>query len=146
MKLLKNFKFFEANENLKSRADLDKCWHNAKIGDIIEEHYIYNYVQYLHDDYDGAFSDGDLGDRIENYDRYKLSEVLISEIDTEEFETSNHLIKKYKERLKIDTNYPPIIIEKIGYPSKYKYGIIDGTHRAISVGKTQEKIKAWIGV
>lgn len=139
MRHLKTYKIFEANEKLKSRANLDKCWYNAKIGDVIEEEYIYNYIQYLHDDYEGAFIDGDLGSRIEEFNRYKLTEINISEIDLDEFYIDNDSVNEYKSIINNTGDYPPIVVDN-------EYRIIDGSHRAVAVSKLQDKIKAWIGI
>jgi hypothetical protein len=139
MKHLKTYKIFEANEKLKSRADLNKCWYNAKIGDKISEEYIYNYVQYLHDDYEGAFIDGDLGDRIEEFEIYKLTELSISQIDLDEFDINEDSVQEYKSIIKETGDYPPIVVDE-------DYRIIDGAHRAVAVSELQDKIKAWVGV
>ena len=139
MRHLKTYKIFEANEKLKSRADLNKCWYNAKIGDKISEEYIYNYVQYLHDDYEGAFIDGDLGDRIEEFEIYKLTELSISQIDLDEFYINEDSVLEYKSIIEETGDYPPIVVDE-------DYRIIDGAHRAVAVSKLQDKIKAWVGI
>jgi hypothetical protein len=139
MNHLKTYKIFEANEKLKSRADLNKCWYNAKIGDKISEEYIYNYVQYLHDDYEGAFIDGDLGNRIEEFEVYRFVELPISQIDLSEFDINNDSVEEYKNIIKNTGDYPPIVIDD-------DYRIIDGAHRALAVSELQDKIKAWIGI
>ena len=139
MKHLKTYKIFEANEKLKSRADLDKCWYNAKIGDKISEEYIYNYVQYLHDDYEGAFIDGDLSDRIEEFEIYKLTELSISQIDLDEFYINEDSVLEYKSIIEETGDYPPIVVDE-------DYRIIDGAHRAVAVSELQDKIKAWVGI
>lgn len=139
MRHLKTYKIFEANEKLKSRADLNKCWYNAKIGDKISEEYIYNYVQYLHDDYEGAFIDGDLGDRIEEFEIYKLTELSISQIDLDEFYINEDSVLEYKSIIEETGDYPPIVVDE-------DYRIIDGVHRAVAVSELQDKIKAWVGI
>jgi len=139
MKHLKAYKIFEANERLKSRAHLDECWYNAKIGDVISEEYIYNYVQYLHDDYEGAFIDGDLGDRIEEFERYKLVELSLSDIDLEEFSIDADSVSDYKNTIEKTGDYPPIVVDD-------EYRIIDGAHRAVAVSELSDKIKAWVGI
>lgn len=139
MKHLKTYKIFESNEKLKSRADLNKCWYNANIGDEISEEYIYNYVQYLHDDYEGAFIDGDLGNRIEEFEVYRFVELPISQIDLSEFDINNDSVEEYKNIIKNSGDYPPIVIDD-------DYRIIDGSHRALAVSELQDKIKAWIGI
>jgi len=61
---MKHLKIFES---FLPRAQHFKniCWYNAKIGDVLPEEDIYQYIQSIHDDYEGSFIDGDLGDRIE---------------------------------------------------------------------------------
>ena len=139
MRHLKTYKIFEANEKLKSRAYLNKCWYNAKIGDKISEEYIYNYVQYLHDDYEGAFIDGDLGDRIEEFEIYKLTELSISQIELDEFYINEDSVLEYKSIIEKTGDYPPIVVDE-------DYRIIDGAHRAVAVSELQDKIKAWVGI
>jgi ParB-like nuclease domain len=136
-------KLNEANQNLKSRAHLDECWYNAKLGDIVSEEYIYNYVQYLHDDYDGGFVDGDLGDRIEEYGRYKLMEIPISEIELDDFQVDDWAIVEYKNKIKETGDYPPIVLDDKQHG---KYGIIDGNHRGLALSELQKTIKAWVGI
>jgi ParB-like nuclease domain len=133
----------ESNERLKSRAHLDECWYNAKLGDIVPEEYIYNYIQYLHDDYEGGFIDGDLGDRIEEFGKYKLMEIPLSEIDLEEFDLDDWAVGEYKEKTIQTNNYPPIVLED---RQNFKYRIIDGNHRINAIKELNYKtIKAWVG-
>ena len=134
----------EANKNLESRVHLDECWYKAKIGDIVPEEYIYNYCQYLHDDYEGAFVEGDLGDRIEEYGKYKLMEIPISEISLDEFDLDDWAVGDYKDKIKETNDYPPIVLDDKQYG---KHRIIDGTHRINAIKELGLKtIKSWVGV
>ena len=139
MRHIKTYKVFEANERLKSRAYLEQCWHGAEVGDVVPEEYIYNYVQYLHDDYEGAFVDGDLGDRIEEFGKYKLVDLSLSEIDLDEFNIDDVSVSDYKSIIEDTDDYPPIVVDD-------EYRIIDGAHRAVAVSELRDKIRAWVGI
>ncbi len=138
MKYIKNFQLFEDTQNI-----INLCYHNAKINDIITEDIIYQYVQLLHREYDD-FVEGDLGDRIEKYSKYKLKEILINKININEFDTNDYLIDEIIIKINNNNNYPPIILE-----SEYfnEYSIIDGAHRTNALYKLGYKfIKAWVGI
>ena len=133
----------ESNEKLKSRANLDECWYNAKIGDIVPEEYIYNYIQYLHDDYEGAFVDGNLGDRIEEFSEYKLMEIPIKDIHINEWDLDDWAVSDFKKQIKGSGDYPPIVLGEI---EDGKRTIIDGTHRSNALSELgYNTIIAWVG-
>ena len=58
---MKHIKLFESYKADRKKEILDLAWHNAKIGDVLDESDIYQYVQELHGNDD--FIEGDLGDR-----------------------------------------------------------------------------------
>jgi hypothetical protein len=116
------------------------CWYNAKIGDVLTEEDIYQYIQSIHDDYEGSFIDGDLGDRIEEFEEYELKTIPISEIDIDEFSLDTSKMKDYIKEYKNSNNYPPIVLND-------EYGIIDGTHRVNALERIGLKeVKAWVGI
>lgn len=152
MKHLKSYKIFE--ELSRKEEYLNLCWTNAKIGDVLSESDIYNYVQELHRN-EEDFYDGDLGERIGQFDKYVLTEVKIESIDIEEFELDEDYMNDYIDMYKSSNNYPPIVLDgDLGVSSgrwrngKYVnlYTIIDGNHRANALSKIGIKnIKAWVG-
>lgn len=111
---------------------------SPEIGDVLSESDIYSYVERIHPDYEGAFVDGDLGERIERFSKYTLMLVNIDEIDIEEFELDEDKVSEYEEEFRNRNDYPPIVLDgdkdisSVRYKNgKYvsSYTIIDGTHR-----------------
>ena len=100
---------------------------NVTIGDVYDESDIYTYVQKLHHKRREDFSEGDLGDRIEEYPYYIVKEIPISDIDLDEFYLDEDDVEEYMDMIIERQSYPPIVISK-----KYMsyHSIIDGTHRA----------------
>jgi hypothetical protein len=136
MKHLKVFESFLSNEQYLK----DICWYNAKIGDILFEEDIYQYIQVIHDDYESAFIDGDLGSRIEEFEKYKLKLIPINKIDIDEFSIDTSKMREYMIEYKKSDNYPPIVLND-------EYGIIDGTHRVNALERLGIKeVKAWVGI
>lgn len=85
-------------------------------------------------------TEGDLGDRIEEYSEYVLKEIDIKEIDIEEFILDEDLIEEYEEKYSKSKKYPPIVLDS-------DYRIIDGSHRfnvLYNLGIT--KILAFVGI
>jgi predicted methyltransferase len=94
---------------------------NIKVGEVYDESDVYGYTQRIHHT-DDDFIDGDLGERIEEYEKYIVEEVNISDIEIDEFQIDDSLVDEYKERFNKYKTYPPIVLNS-------EYGIIDGTHR-----------------
>ena len=136
---MKHLKIFES---FLPRAQHFKniCWYNAKIGDVLPEEDIYQYIQSIHDDYESSFIDGDLGDRIEEFEEYELKMIPTSEIDIDEFSLDTSKMKDYIKEYKNSNNYPPIVLND-------EYGIIDGTHRVNALERLGVKeVKSWVGI
>jgi len=80
------------------------------------------------------FYEGDITNRIYNFEKYQVVEIPINKINMEGYEIDrddvNEYIKKYKE---LET-YPPIILGY--YDWRWGYDIVDGNHR----GKALKKI------
>lgn len=135
MKYLKLFESFSRKEHF-----LNLCWYNSNIGDILYEEDIYQYVQSIHDDYESSFIDGDLGNRIEEYEQYELKFVPIDKIDIDEFSLDTSKMREYIEEYKKSNDYPPIVLND-------EYGVIDGTHRVNALERLGIKeVKAWVGI
>ena len=69
MRHLKTYKIFEAKESI-----LDLCWYNSEIDQILPQSDIFDYIKKLHRNKDD-FYDGDLGERIGEFSKYKLMEI-----------------------------------------------------------------------
>lgn len=139
------------HESKSSRFDqIMNIINNTKIGDVLPEDIVYQYVQELHQDDD--FIDGDLGDRIERFSKYRLQKIELSYIDLDEFNLSEEIADEFAERYKETGYYPPIVLEytcrcKIACDCEYLYRIIDGNHRANGlkhIGETY--ILAFVGL
>lgn len=122
---------------------------NAKVGDILDNETIWLYVEYLvmygeKQDYDNCFVDGDLGDRLDEYEKYKLKEISIDELNLEEWDLHDFYVDIYKEKFLGNKEYPPIVVGKKEYGT---YSIIDGLHRANALKESGvEKILAFVGI
>lgn len=95
----------------RSEQFQDLCWKNAKVGDIVDESDVYQYAQSLHRNYDD-FHEGDLGDRIENYKSYKLTEIDIDKLDLDEWDKDEDLVEAIEAKIEKTGTYPPIIIDR----------------------------------
>ena len=94
--MISSFKIFE-NEYYKQRVNnIMNTINSAKVGDVLSEDIIYQYVQILHGNDD--FVDGDLGDRIEEYSRYILKEVNISDLNIDEYYRFDDLVDEYSNK------------------------------------------------
>jgi hypothetical protein len=150
---MKHLKTFEGFNYDKSRyvGILDKI-NNAKVGDILPEDIIYQYVEYLvvsgslTQEYGSSFVDGDLGERIEKYIKYKLMELPIDEIDLDEFELDEEVAEEYAEKFEKTKYYPPLVVGAKS-PKFGTYRIIDGNHRGNGLKRAGEKtVLAFVGM
>jgi len=92
------------NESFLPRKEhyLNLCWYNAEIGQVVNENDIYNYVEQLHRNEDD-FTDGDIGERIGQFSRYKLMEISTDSINLDEYDLDIDYMKDYK-KMFIETN------------------------------------------
>jgi hypothetical protein len=141
MNYIRKYNMFESNSRLETRAKLNQCWHNAKIGDVVPGEWIYNYIQYLHDDYEGGFIYGDLGERIEQYESYRMCEIP-TDLISSDWSTDRRMVDEYERMTSETEDYPPVVLEGL---EDGKYTVIDGSHRLKAISKRSEKIKAWVG-
>lgn len=112
---------------------------NISVGDIFDEADIYSYSQRIHHTYED-FIDGDLGDRIEQYEQYRVEIVDIDDIDLNEFSVDEDMVDEYKEKIQKSETYPPIVLNR-------DFSIIDGTHRANALNDLGIKtIVAFVGI
>jgi len=130
--------------NLQQRKnEILNMVYNSKVGDVLPESIIYQYVQYLHDDED-AFVNGDLGERIEEFNEYKLEKIEISNLEIE-FYLDTDKVSEYEKQYYKKMKYPPIVVRKYG---DNDYSIIDGSHRVEALKDIwgNKFILAWVGV
>jgi len=125
---------------------LNLCWYNAKIGQVLDESDIYNYVEQLHRN-EEDFTDGDIGQRIGQFSKYKLTEIPIDKINIDEYDLDIDYMKDYKKMFKETNNYPPIVLDgDTKWSYKNTFTIIDGTHRVNALHRSGLKtVKAWVG-
>jgi hypothetical protein len=137
--MIKSFKLFESNKYWQERVDnIMNQIYSAKVGDILSEDIIYQYVQILHGNDD--FIDGDLGERIEKYDNYQLVEVDIDKLNIDEYYLFDDLVDDYIEEYNKRVSYPPPVVT-------YNYKLIDGNHRSNALNKIGfNKIKVFRGL
>ena len=139
-----NYNFKTDYDSYRFKKHLDIV-NNSKVGDILDNETIYLYVEYLvmygeKQDYDNCFVDGNLGDRIDEYDRYKLKEIPISKLNLEEWDLDDSYVDIYKGKFLQNKDYPPIVIDD-------EYSIIDGLHRTVALKESGlEKIMAFVGI
>lgn len=108
-------------------------------GQLFSESDVYMHVSNIHRNYED-FEDGDLGERLEMYDKYIVKVVDINKIDTEEFQLDDDLVDEYIDKYKKTNTYPLSVITS-------DYNIIDGTHRLNAlktIGIT--KVLVFVGV
>lgn len=132
--------FFKSELNKPTKV-LEHRMYSDKIviGDVYPEEDVYIFTQKIHHTPEDFF-DGDLGDRIEQYEEYIVKEVNISDIQNlDEFQLDEDLVEEYTEILKKNDTYPPIVLDE-------EYNIIDGTHRANALNDLgKKKIIAFVG-
>ena len=135
--IIVKFKIFE-NYKQKRIDNIMNIINSCKIGDIIDEDIIYQYVQILHGNHD--FIEGDLGKRIEEYSKYKFSEIDISKLNIDEYYLFDNLVDKYVDKYNKNGYYPPIVISNTNR-------LIDGNHRSNALNKLGfKKVKAFVGI
>lgn len=116
----------------------------SSIGDIISESDVYQYVQKIHNNYDD-FIEGNLGERIERFSKYKVALIDIDNIVTDEYYLDDDMMNDYIEEYKNNKIYPPIVLGY--YDNRWGYDIIDGNHRANALKSIGiKKIKCLVGL
>lgn len=111
---------------------------NTKVGDVLSEDIIFQYIEQLHNEED--FIDGDIVDRIEEYEKYELQKIELDDIDLDEFQLDEELAEEFGEIYKKTDYYPPIVIDE-------NHRIIDGNHRGDGLKMIGEKyVLAFVGI
>lgn len=112
----------------------------VKPGEIYDEADVYSYVRRIHAN-DDDFELGDLGTRIENYKKYKVEYVNISDLNLDRFYIDDYTVEKYKIQYEKYKAYLPIVVDADNEE------IIDGNHRANALSQLGlDKILAFRGL
>ena len=100
---------------------------------------VYLEVQKIHRDYDD-FIEGNLGERLDEYDHYELKKLKLSALDLDEWNVQEGLVYKIAAEMRANPAYPPIVVSA-------DMSIIDGIHRANAWrGLGNKSINAYVGV
>lgn len=143
----KSMEILSTNESLSRKDEyLKLCWHDAEIGQVLDESDIYNYIYQLHRN-EEDFYDGNLGERISQFSEYKLEEIPIDKINIDEWDLDIDYMKDYKKMFRESGDYPPIVLDgDTNYSYHNKFTIIDGTHRVNAIDRLKIKtVKSWVG-
>lgn len=104
-------------------------------GNILTESQVYCYIQRIHSR-EEDFEDGDIGKRIERYDRYICKIIPLSKIEYEDmYYHDEDLVNEYAN---MNTDCPPILVSKSGS----KYVIEDGMHRCMAMALKAETMES----
>ena len=130
-------RYLESYKSHRCQRILDTI-NSAKVGDILPESTIYQYVECIHGNDD--FVDGNLGDRIEWYTEYELIEIVPNELNLDEYYLFDELKDEYKDKYTETEYYPPVVIS-------HNNILIDGNHRANGLSELGlSTIKAFRGM
>jgi hypothetical protein len=155
MKFIQKFENFNPYKSDYYKGRYEKFLNlvrNANIGDIFDNEVIYLYVEFLvthgsqMQDYEDSFGEGDLGERLDKFPRYKFMEIPLDEIDLREFLLDDEVADEYAEKYKKTGYYPPLVLEpKDSIENTYR--IIDGNQRGNGLKRAGEKIVlAFVGM
>ncbi len=145
MKNLRNF----INRKIKIRLQehvLSDVFTNedVHVGEIYPESDIYSYIQKLHRNVED-FYDGNISERIEEFSKYIVADILIDKINMDEYQLDDDYVEEYVKLFKKSGTYPPIVLGY--YDNNWGYDIIDGTHRANALRKSGLKsIICYVGL
>lgn len=126
---------------MKSTGNRVLSWQrDFQVGEIVEECDVYMLTKSLHYEQDD-FSEGNIGERIEEFLSYELKEIPLSEIEAPWTYIDDERIEDYEE---MDENtVPPIVL---GFYEDGSYMTIDGGHRVtVALKRKQASIKAFVG-
>ncbi|WP_182102477.1 ParB N-terminal domain-containing protein [Niallia taxi] len=112
-----------------------------KIGDVISSYEVVQLCENIHYRKED-FEEGDIADHIEEYDFYRLEEVLIKDLEAPCYYIDEELVEEYK-ALNI-ADMPPIVL---GFYDDGSYLTMDGGHRTTVAQELGEnKIKALVAI
>ena len=123
-------KLYENFENYTSRPEI------AEYPDEMISNDVFEYISELHHD----MEDTNIYERVFKFYNFKLRQLNLSDVDTEEFQYDDDLVDSIAKIIKAKGTYPPIVYdEDINQ-------IIDGTHRCnalLNLGATT--VWAYVG-
>lgn len=106
---------------------------------LVPNETVYVMVQNMHRNPED-FDEGDIAQRLDEYDQYKLKEVPIKDLNLNEWDVRDYLVKDFIKKIKEHPDYPPIVVS-------HDMSIIDGIHRVNALAKLgHKKVKAYVGV
>jgi hypothetical protein len=107
----------------------------------VDPHAIFNQVKEIHREF-RDIEEGDLPDRIYWFDKYKTSQIPLSQINLNEFEVDEDLVEDYIEYIKDSPKtMPPIVYDPVAG------SVIDGMHRANAYARLgYDTIPAYVGL
>jgi hypothetical protein len=106
-----------------------------KIGDRISGDDVYAMTQRIHRN-DSDFDEGDIGERIEQFNSYVLQYVNLSNIDVDEWDCNDDRVAQFAKMT--PQKQPPIVLDGST--------IIDGTHRChAALVRGENAILAFVG-
>lgn len=111
-----------------------------QVGETVPECDVYMLTKSVHSNVDD-FDEGDIGERIEEFEFYVLKDVPLSEIEEPRYYVDEERVDEYLE-MNPETA-PPIVLS---YYSDGSYLTIDGGHRiTVALKRKQATIKAFVG-
>jgi hypothetical protein len=134
---MKAVKVAESGKTLKQGGEVQ--FQTRPVGSIVSNAEVYQSVQDIHRNYED-FTEGDLAERLDKYNSYKLQSINISSLDLGEWNVEESLVGEIKDKIRQNPDYPPIVVSP-------DMSIIDGIHRANALAEMgRSKIKAYVGV
>ena len=134
---LESLKGYDQNELIESvKKGFQVCF-ESKIADVSQIHSMVYDIHGKSEDWE----EGDLYERLHEYEKYELKDIDINSIDLDEWSLDEDYVEGVAEKLKDDNfQYDPIVIS-------HHNSIIDGLHRANALKKLGfDKIKAYVGI
>ncbi len=125
----------------KRRKEIFDKINSVKVGDIVEEHIVYVYIEEIHSN-EEDFYDGNISERIEEYTNYKLQIVKLNDIILDEWTLDEDEALEFGNKFKETDYIPPIVLD-----DSNPHIIIDGNHRANGLKMVGEKsVEAFVGI
>lgn len=110
---------------------------------VVSAGYLASEVESLHHTYDDII-EGDVLGRIHQYESWQLVTYNIDDLNLDEFDTYEDLIEKYVKAIKVNSSYPPVIIDDKSYDIPT---VVDGMHRLNALDRLGYKtVKAYVPV
>lgn len=86
------------------------------------------------------FDDGDLVDRLSQFNAFEVRKLVIAELDADEFLVDEELVDQYVAKISAGEISPPIIYDEVNA------SMIDGIHRLNALKKSGALfIESWVG-